>query len=196
MSKYNLVNFSNLFKYDPTSPSCLRWKIQPANHVKIGDIAGSITSTNTAWDILYKRKHYLAHRIVWYLFHGEIVDTLVINHINCNPLDNRIENLELCSTKENNQRTSLMLYGNLSANNSTGVNGVHQMKCFNRDKTIEYNYYVGCVTVDGKLHRKLFSISKFGEDKALVLAKNWRDTEIQKLVEDGYISFSINKDED
>lgn len=196
MSKYDLIDFSKIFDYDATSPSCLRWKIQPAYHVKVGDVAGSITHSKKAWDVLYKRKHYLVHRIVWYLFYGEIDDTLVVNHINCNPLDNRVSNLELCSIKENNQRTSLMLYGNLSSGNSTGVNGVQRMKCFNKNKTLEYDYYVGCVTVNNKLHRKLFSISKLGEDEALLLAKNWRETKIQELVKNGYISLSSDDTKD
>lgn len=40
MSKYDVLDFSNVFYYDITSPSCLRWKIKPANHVQVGDIAG------------------------------------------------------------------------------------------------------------------------------------------------------------
>lgn len=190
MSKYDVLDFSNVFYYDITSPSCLRWKIKPANHVQAGDIAGSIAYNTRAWDVLYKRKHYLVHRVIWCLHFGQIDNSLVVNHINCNPLDNRINNLELCSIKENNQRTSLILYGDVSKSNTTGYNGVHYMECFNRDKTIKYQYYVGCVTISGKLERKLFSVSRFGVDQALIMAKDWRDNKIQELVKQGYISFS------
>jgi len=190
MSKYNVIDFSSILSYDERSPSCLLWKIQPAYHIRVGDSAGSVSYNKRYWDVLYKRKHYLAHRVIWCLHFKSIDSSLVVNHINCNPLDNRIENLELCSIKENNQRTSLILYNKVSKSNTTGCNGVHRMCSFNKDKTIEYVYYVGCVTVNGKLDRKLFSVSKFGECTAFILAKEWRDSRIQELEKEGYISFS------
>jgi len=189
MNKYDVVDFSEIFMYDQESPSGLRWKTQPAYHVKIGSIAGSLSNKNY-WDILYKRKHYLAHRIVWILHNGKIEDDLVINHINCNPTDNRVENLEICSIMQNNQRTRLMLYGEKSIKNKTGHNGVQLLKCLNRNKTKEYFYYVGCVTVNRKLIRKLFSISKYGDQLAFEMAKNWRDMKISELQKLGYLSFN------
>lgn len=49
-----------------------------------------------------KSKDYLVSRLVASAFYGKC--DLTINHINGNPLDNRIENLEWCSLKENIQK--------------------------------------------------------------------------------------------
>jgi hypothetical protein len=42
-----------------------------------------------------------AHRIVWEAVHGPIPDGLVINHLNGDPADNRLENLEAVPQREN-----------------------------------------------------------------------------------------------
>mgnify|MGYP000515854851 FL=1 len=44
------------------------------------------------------------HRIVWSEQHGKIPKGMVIDHINSNPLDNRIENLQCITQKQNCQR--------------------------------------------------------------------------------------------
>ena len=44
------------------------------------------------------------HRIIWREHHGEIPDGMQIDHINENGLDNRIENLQLVTHKQNSQR--------------------------------------------------------------------------------------------
>lgn len=44
---------------------------------------------------------FLAHRLVWRAFQGEIPEGLEINHLNGNKKDNRLENLEVCSRSEN-----------------------------------------------------------------------------------------------
>ena len=47
-------------------------------------------------------KEYRAHRIIWELFNGPIPETLLIDHIDRNTLNNRIENLRLVSRAQNN----------------------------------------------------------------------------------------------
>ena len=171
---YNTVDWKSVVEYDETSPSGLRWIISPANHVKAGYCAGSIGNKNTCWEIGYKKKTWLAHRIVWILFNGSIDNDLCINHKNCNPLDNIISNLELCTIKENNQRAKPMILGEVTEANTSGVNGVGLMVCFNRDRTKEYRYYVAGANKDGKLVRELFSVAKHGEKQAEELAKKRR----------------------
>jgi hypothetical protein len=63
------------------------------------------------------RKAYQAHRIAWALHHGED-PAGEIDHINHDPLDNRIENLRVVSHQENHRNTSLR------KNNTSGAMGV------------------------------------------------------------------------
>jgi hypothetical protein len=49
--------------------------------------------------ISYKGKRYLAHRLIYVYFHGYLSSNL--DHINCNKLDNRIENLRKANHSQN-----------------------------------------------------------------------------------------------
>lgn len=62
-------------------------------------------------------KAYQAHRIAWALHYGEDPDGQ-IDHINHDPLDNRIANLRVVSHQENHRNTGLR------RNNASGVMGV------------------------------------------------------------------------
>jgi len=54
--------------------------------------------------IKLNRKYYRAHRLVW-LWHGrELVDGLIIDHIDNNPANNRIENLQQILHADNLRR--------------------------------------------------------------------------------------------
>lgn len=52
-----------------------------------------------------KRKMYLVHRLVAEAFLGEIRDGLEVNHINAIKSDNRVENLEIVTPRENQLHT-------------------------------------------------------------------------------------------
>ena len=47
------------------------------------------------------RKNVSVHRLLWTAFNGPIPEGLQINHLNENKADNRLENLSLCTPKEN-----------------------------------------------------------------------------------------------
>ena len=48
------------------------------------------------------RKMYLVHRLVWEAFNGHIPEGLQVNHLDERPINNRLENLNLMTCKENN----------------------------------------------------------------------------------------------
>ena len=48
-----------------------------------------------------KRKSFLVHRLVWEAFNGPIPEGMQVNHINEVKTDNRLENLNLMTNKEN-----------------------------------------------------------------------------------------------
>lgn len=47
-------------------------------------------------------KEYRAHRIIWSLFNGEIPEGMLIDHIDGNKQNNKIENLRLANRVQNN----------------------------------------------------------------------------------------------
>ena len=68
-----------------------------------------------------KRKEFNIHRLVWETFNGKIPDGMQVNHIDENKLNNRLDNLNLMTPKENtnygtrNKRASVaMTNGKLS----------------------------------------------------------------------------------
>ena len=68
---------------------------------KIGDVAGC---QKTCWYnmLRYEGRYYYAHRIAWYMVHGNLPN-LHIDHINGVKSDNRIQNLRLIEPAHNIQ---------------------------------------------------------------------------------------------
>ena len=54
-----------------------------------------------------KVKNYLIHRFVYECFYGVIESDKHINHINFIRTDNRLKNLEVVTTSENNKKSSI-----------------------------------------------------------------------------------------
>ena len=76
----------------------LIWKIKPRPSIRVGAVAGHKRSNFITLNIFGKRTR--AHRLIWFMHHGEWPDG-EIDHINCNPLDNRIENLRIANRSQN-----------------------------------------------------------------------------------------------
>ena len=62
------------------------------------DTSGYVSYTMRVGD---KQYSILGHRFVWFCFNGKLPSAMVVNHINGNKIDNRIENLELLSPGDN-----------------------------------------------------------------------------------------------
>lgn len=113
--KYPAISrLHELFDYCQKTGNLIR-KIYMAPNAKVGDIAGAPRKDGRVF-INVDGKKYRAHHLVW-LWHGKELPKL-IDHINRNPSDNRIENLRVADNFQNGWNA------NLSARNKTGVKGL------------------------------------------------------------------------
>ena len=109
------MNWNDIFSYDETSSTCLRWRINIYKGPKLGVIsirkgeeAGckKRRSNGDGRDCIrvsYCNRVYPAHRIIWEMFNGTIPKGMVIDHLNEDAWDNRIDNLACKTRRENNQ---------------------------------------------------------------------------------------------
>jgi hypothetical protein len=100
-----------------------------------GKVAGGVNNTGYV-AIKINGRQYLAHRLAWLIINGEW-PTNQIDHIDINPVNNRIANLRLATSKENKQNSGLR------KDSATGVTGVHWYK---RDRK-----FMAHIRVDGNL---------------------------------------------
>lgn len=90
--------------YDPTSPSCLRWKVS-RGRVKKGSVAGNIKG-NGYYQLGLDGKYYPCHRVIWVILGKEIPEGFVVDHIDNNTLNNSIDNLRISTVQGNTHNRS------------------------------------------------------------------------------------------
>lgn len=178
----NLLDVIKHFKYSESSPTFLLWeKPLKYSNKKKNDIAGSFDKGYVK--ITFNFKQYLAYRLIWVMFNNaEIPDGMVINHKDCNPSNNSIENLECISFCENNRKKTHNISNTPSSSNKSGVNGVRLATTQPNGKDGKsYASWSANIYFKDKNKKKSFSIIKYGYDEAYRLACEWR-----KQMEDLY----------
>jgi hypothetical protein len=108
----------------------LYWKISPHPTIKVGTRAGNNRSNRRYFSVKIKDEGYSIHRIVYQLHHGYCPPML--DHIDGNPHNNRIENLRPCNRAQNTQNAKKY------STNTTGVKGVSYSKANRKYKTAIY----------------------------------------------------------
>jgi len=104
---YEVSNFGRIRSYKYKTPRILKQKLNKIGYYQIGLCVGG-----------GKRKFFLVHRLVLSNFSQvENMKELEVNHINENKQDNRLENLEWLTSKENcNHGTRNKRIGEFSSN--------------------------------------------------------------------------------
>lgn len=145
--------------YSEDSPSKLRWKVYCGSRATKDSVAGS-QRKDGYWLIRVKGHLLLVHRVIWCLHTDSIDPTLVINHIDNDPSNNNISNLEICTREHNSNNTKMHTGKGLRSDNTSGISGVSEMSSGS-------NLYVKVVyRKEGILTKKYFSYSKLGKEKA------------------------------
>ena len=86
---------------------------------KVGDVAGLLGKRGYLYITFYGKKHYV-HRVIWLMHYGNLPK--ILDHIDGNRLNNRIENLRECTDSQN------LCNSKIKSNNTSGVKGVYWHK--------------------------------------------------------------------
>lgn len=140
-------------------------------------------------------KNILAHRAVWECFGGNLIDGLIINHIDGNKFNNHIDNLEQITSKANREhalnkivpdqkhkvyqfdKTGKLLAVYDSINDCArllNLDNRHISDCM-RDKIASVKGYVFCPTEDGfnnRVHKPHSLIGQYDLDGQLIQTFN------------------------
>lgn len=171
------------FIYSEGSPSGLVWAVEQRkgrNLHSVGEVAGGRESRNGnphRWRVKPSgvNQSIAIHRIVWAL-HFPISEYKVIDHIDGNPWNNRIENLREVDRATNSRNMKR------STSNKSGVTGV------NFKKNVDGHTYWTATWRDetARSRSKSFMIEKYGYDEAFKLACDFRKNKIEELKARGF----------
>lgn len=179
-----MCKWEGIFKYDESAPSCLirdynvviANKYGPCSERQTkGERTGRL-SRRGYWEVSYSGFLYKAHRIIWEMHHGDIPPNMVVDHIDGNRGNNRIDNLRLVTSKGNAQNSGKR------SHNKTGYVGVTYYK---NSKGFVDGYRATWSDPCGKGRFKYFSFSKHSEEDALRLAVEYRKQKIESLNRQG-----------
>jgi hypothetical protein len=159
--------------YDENSPSGLIWKKKSGSHTKKDMIAGSKDKVRGYWSVRLDNVLYAAHRVIWVLHNGKIDESLVVNHIDNNRGNNKIENLELVTNAVNSRRSVLnrdpldtgVLYTKMSTGHEYWIAYWHDL--------------------NSKRSSKSFNCKIHGHEEAKRLATDYRRDRLKELNREG-----------
>ena len=81
------------------------WKFSRSGVKDDGNGAGHLHKSGYSF-VRINGKGYAIHRLVWTMFNGDIPETKMVDHIDRNRSNNKIENLRLATRQENNRNNS------------------------------------------------------------------------------------------
>jgi hypothetical protein len=112
--------FNSRFSY---SNGELFWKVKPCAWINIGNKVGSLTEHGYL-ETKINKKVYRLHRVIFLMHHGYLPK--LVDHINGNKQDNRIENLRPANKSQNSSNAKI------HSRNTSGIRGVSFSKKTNK----------------------------------------------------------------
>lgn len=123
-----LSELQSLFYYEASTGKLYRAKTTSASAIRGQEV--NYSSSNGYLQVRIRRSPYAVHRIIWYLNTGIEPGNLIVDHIDGNKQNNRIENLRLATSSQNrfNQK--------IRKDNSSGYKGVAWVKDKNKFRAV------------------------------------------------------------
>lgn len=172
------MNWGEHFKLDSASPSGLiriKNRYNKSVETPVGTKLFRTCGKPMGWKLSFNCVEYYIHRIIWVLKNGSIDPNLVIDHLDGNPFNNTITNLSLKTQKDNVRNK------NKYTNNTSGTTGVEFFSNTNGNLYYRAKWY----NTNGLPKYKYFSIEKLGDEKAKILATEYREAQILRLTTEG-----------
>ncbi|NWB47041.1 HNH endonuclease [Pseudomonas gingeri] len=95
-----ITDLQKIYVIDPVSPSGLsRIKATRGSNGKIGPVVSM--GSDGYYRMKFQGRFYRIHRIIYFMHTGTDPAALVVDHIDGNRLNNRIENLRACTVQQN-----------------------------------------------------------------------------------------------
>lgn len=133
-----LDRLQEVLDYDPETGH-LTWRIRTGPMCKFGQPAGGVSRVHGYRKIAIDGKYYMASHLAWFHFYGTVPEAgQVIDFINRDRDDTRIENLRLATSSEDARNRLLKSHPN-------GLKGVSK---FNSDKNLKK--FRSTIRVNGK----------------------------------------------
>ena len=136
--------------YDETSKTMFRWKKQMGSR-NAGDVAGHICTTSGYAIVTLRGVRHPVQYLVWRVFNRDLEDGKILDHMDRDRSNNRIDNLRICTHAENNWNKTV------PSHSTTGVKGLTY-------HTKEGRWY-GSISVKGKRFYK--------KSKEKVIVEEW-----------------------
>jgi hypothetical protein len=157
--------------------SVFYWRVSTSNRVKVGSKAGYLHKQGYTV-IRINGNYFFAHRLVWFVAYGKFPDNM-IDHVNGDKSDNRIENLRDVTNKVNHQ--------NMPKQNRRDVDLPTGVRVGYRNKIGEIlGYTTHWQDMNGKTCEVYHGLKEYCTlEAALAAAKARREIEIENLKDQG-----------
>lgn len=134
------IDWQMFLEYDPDS-GVAKWKERDVsmfvskracsiwNKRFAGKVAGSIHTDGIGHQVMHVTilwRKYIAHRLFWEICNGAIPDGMTVDHIDQNPLNNKLSNLRLATQTDQHRNRPIQ------ANNRSGIVGVGWSKKYKK----------------------------------------------------------------